>query len=149
MKSLYLILAVLLFTDVPYKPSGDFSFKLDFQFKSRPMDNKKIYEAEAQMVNSSPLPFLKLNVEMIKLAPEEVKVKLSTNKDKLVFARKVTEGTVVEIPFGFTDDVKDEITPNTYTLTLLDKDKNELSRIVFYIDKEGTFFVNGEKQGKF
>lgn len=134
---------------IPYKPSDQFSTKLDYQFKVRPVDNTKAYESQVRTVNTSPLPHLNLNVEMLKLAEEEVKVRISNNRDNALYVKKISVGSVLQVPFGFTDDVKDNVSPNVYTLTFLTKEKKELSRIVYFIDADGTFFVNGEKQGKF
>lgn len=144
-----LLFLFLLQEAIPYKPSDQFTVKLDYQFKVRPVDNTKAYEAQVRPVNTSPLPHLDLNVEMLKLAEEEVKVRISSNKDNVLYTKKVSPGSVITVPFGFTDDVKDNVSPNVYTLTFLTKEKKETSRIVFFIDADGTFLVNGEKQGKF
>ncbi len=150
MKLTGVILFLFILQDaIPYKPADHFSIKLDYQFKVKPADNSKDYEAVVKPVNTSPLPFLNVNVEMLKLTDEEVKVRVSNNKDNALYVKKVSAGTVLQVPFGYTDDVKDDISPNTYTLTFLTKEKKDLSRIVFFIDANGTFFVNGEKQGKF
>jgi hypothetical protein len=134
---------------IPFKPTDQFNIKLDYQFKVRPVDNTKAYESEIRTVSTSPLPFLNVNVEMLKLGEEEVKVRISNNKENALYVKKASVGSVLQVPFGFTDDVKDNVSSNVYTLTFLTKEKKEISRIVFFIDADGTFFVNGEKQGKF
>ena len=48
---------------------------------------------------------------------------------------------------GFVDDLKEAGTP--LQLVLLDDKKKEISQILISIDKDGTFLMNGEKQGQF
>jgi hypothetical protein len=55
----------------------------------------------------------------------------------------------VQLEVGFTDDVKDRVTPHHYFLTLVSPKKTETSKIEILIEEDGTFFVNGEKRGKF
>jgi hypothetical protein len=57
--------------------------------------------------------------------------------------------TTFPLVIGYTDDVKDRVTPHEYILTFLSEDKTPLSRIVIFIDEDGTFAVNGEKRGRF
>jgi hypothetical protein len=67
----------------------------------------------------------------------------------LVFNRKASEGTKLTLDVGFIDDVKDRITPNSYTLNLFTDSKKIISRIHMVIMEDGTFLVNEEKRGKF
>jgi hypothetical protein len=56
---------------------------------------------------------------------------------------------VLPLDIGYTDDVKDRLVASQYTITFLGEEKNQISRIVIFIDKDGTFFVNDEIRGKF
>jgi hypothetical protein len=148
MKPLLSILVLMLLQELPFKPKDEFSVKLDYQFKNKPSDNSHIYEADVKNSSASPLPHLTVLVQLGKIT-EETKVRITSNKDRSGYLKKVSLESTYQVPFGFTDDVKDGVSSNEYTLTFLDKQKNNMSRIVFLIDKEGQFFVNGEKQGKF
>jgi hypothetical protein len=149
MKPLLSILVLLFLQELPFKPKDEFSVKLDYDFKNKPVtDNSHIYHAEEEHPNTTPLPFLTVLVQVDKVTAE-TKVRINSNKKTAGFVKKVAVGSTYQVPFGFTDDVKDGVSANEYTLTFLDKEKNAMSRIVLYIDKEGQFFVNGEKQGKF
>lgn len=150
-----LLLAFLFTQEIPVKPKDEFEVKLDYQFKNRPAqdlnsvhfdETKKEHE---RRVSSAPLPFLTLNIKMLKLSAEEVKMRVTNNLTPRVAVRKVEEGTVVPLQIGFTDDVKDRVTAHQYTLTLLSPKKTETSRIEILIEEDGTFLVNGEKRGKF
>jgi hypothetical protein len=154
----YLIFLLVSFwpsQDVPTKPKEDFEIKLDYQFKNRPpQDINSIHYDETRKeherrVSTAPLPFLILNVKLLKLSEEEVKMKVTNNRTAKVAVRKVTPGTIVPIVVGFTDDAKDRISANEYVLTFLSPKKAALSKIIIHIEEDGTFLVNGEKRGKF
>ncbi len=156
MKLSVLLLAALFLQDVPLKPKDEFEVKLDYQFKSRPPQsiNTTVHldetrEEHDRRVSSTPLPFLTLNIKMLKLSEEEVRVRVTNNLTLRVAMRKVEAGTTIPLEIGFTDDAKDRVTAHHYFLTLLSPKKAELSKIEILIEEDGTFLVNGEKRGKF
>lgn len=152
---LIILLALSLLQDVPIKPKDEFEIKLDYQFKNRPaQDPNSVHLNETRQehdrrVSTTPLPFLTLNIKMLKLSEDEVKMRVANNLTPRVALRKVEEGTIVPLQIGFTDDVKDRVTAHLYTLTLLSPKKTESSKIEILIEEDGTFLVNGEKRGKF
>jgi hypothetical protein len=152
---LVLLSAFLLSQEIPVKPRDEFEIKLDYQFKNRPaQDLNSVHLDETRKeherrVSTAPLPFLTLNIRMLKLSEDEVKMRVTNNLTARVSVRKVEEGTVVPLQIGFTDDVKDRITAHLYTLTLMSPKKLETSKIEILIEEDGTFLVNGEKRGKF
>ena len=157
MKSILLLaVAAFFWQDLPYKPKEEFDIKLDYQLKQRTFsgsgtlvhldESRKEYE---RRTSTDLLPFLALEIKLLKLAPGEVKVKIVNNRKERVLNRKVEQGDVVPLLLGFTDDVKDRVKAHEYTLFFMNKDKEETSRIVVTIDEDGTFNVNGEKRGQF
>jgi hypothetical protein len=95
------------------------------------------------------LPYLDIKLRLVKLQPEEVRLRIVNNKGESVFGRKIKEGDVAPINMGFTDDIKDRVSAHEYTATFLTADRRETSRIVITVNKDGTFLVNNEKRGKF
>jgi hypothetical protein len=153
--SLIFFLAFSLIQEIPVKPKDEFEIKLDYQFKNRPTqdlnsvhldETRKEYE---RRTSTTPLPFLTLNIKMLKLSENEVKLRVTNNLTAHVVNKKVEEGTVVPLLLGFTDDVKDRVTANKYILTLMSPKKSETSKIEILVEEDGTFLVNGEKRGKF
>lgn len=156
MKALITILLLVFLQEIPFKPKDEFEITLDYKFKQRGVDasTKAVYldetNKERERRNSTALlPFLVLNIKMHKLPQGEVKVKIGTNLNGRVVNRKVSEGTTIPIEVGFTDDAKDRVSAHQYVLTFMTPDKSETNRIVIFIEEDGTFFVNGEKRGKF
>ena len=149
------LFAFALLQEIPVKPKEEFEIKLDYQFKNRPaqdLNSVHLDETRAEhdrRVSTAPLPFLTLNIRMLKLSQDEVKMRVTNNLTPRVALRKVEEGTVVPLQIGFTDDVKDRVTAHAYTLTLLSSKKSETSKIEILIEEDCTFLVNGEKRGKF
>jgi hypothetical protein len=155
MKFFALAIFLLLIQEPPYKAKEDFEVKLEYQFKQRPAaetnsvkfdESRKDYE---RRTSTSLLPYLKIRVNLLKLAEEEVKMKVSNNLDKSPYNKKIQIGTSLVLDLGFTDDIKDRISAHEYNLMFMSPEKKELSRIHLFIEEDGTFLVNGEKRGKF
>jgi hypothetical protein len=156
MKTLTLILFISLFIQdtVPYKPSEEFDLKLDFEFRDRAdRDPNKIdmdlSPREFQKKNKSGvLPYLYLNLKVLTQQSNEVRVKVIENSRKNVLNKKVDLSTVFKLELGFTDDIKDRVGAYEYTVFFLNEDKEPVSRIVIYFEKDGTYLVNGQNRGK-
>ncbi len=141
---------------VPSKPNEEFQLTIDYQFKTRSAvsgnSNLNIdYQNDKILKDggSGPLPYLKVRFKMLKLGPQEVRVKVLSNALKTELARKVKEGEEFELDMGYTDDMKDRVTPFEYNVLFLSPDKEPISRVQLFIAEDGTFLVNGEKRGKF
>jgi hypothetical protein len=148
-------ISLLLLQDLPYKPKDEFEIKLNYQFKQRPQSNTSaVYLDETQRekerrTSSDLLPYLILNVKMLKLSEEEVRIKVANNLNSRVINKKISQDMVLPLDVGFTTDMKDRVSPHEYTLTFLSPKKARLSKIVIFVEEDGTFLVNGEKRGKF
>jgi hypothetical protein len=156
MKTILAILVAFAFSqEIPLKPKDEFEIKLDYKFKNRPtqdLSSVRLDETRKEhdrRVSSVPLPFLILNIRMLKLSQEEVKVRITNNLDNRMVTKKVEAGTIIPLQIGFTDDAKDRVTPHQYFLTLLSPKKDEVCKIEILIEEDGSFLVNGEKRGKF
>ena len=141
--------------DVRYKPSDEFDVKLQYEFRQRLIhDNSTVYPSDGtgaggRKTSSTMLPYLDIKLTMLKLQPQEVRLRIVNNKGESVYGRKVKQGDVAPINMGFTDDVKDRVSAHEYTACFLTADRKEISRIVITIKEDGTFLVNNEKRGKF
>jgi hypothetical protein len=157
MKSLVLIIFGLfsLQEEPPFKPTDEFEIKLNFEFKDRGAgrDPNKIemdqtlreYEKKR---GSGLLPYLYLNLRVLKQASNEVRVKVIENSSQTVLSKKFDPETVLKLDLGFTDDIKDRVGAYEYAVYFLNDDKQSVSKIVIYFEKDGTYLVNGEKRGK-
>ncbi len=140
---------------VPYKASEEFEIKLDYQFKTRPASSAYEFKFDessqehSRRVNNSPLPYLTLNIEILKANENEERIHGFKGQTQFMTKRGIKTGSMVSIEMGFTDDMKDRVTPHEYALVLMDKSKQEVSKIVIFIEEDGSFYVNGEKRGKF
>jgi len=140
---------------VPYKPSNEYEVIIDYKFEERPpIDRTRVeYDVATDEKNrkaiSGPLPYLKIQLKLLKLNNEEVKVRVINSNGNLIFNRKATEGTIIKMDIGFIDDVKDHVSPYEFTATLYSDSKKSTSQIHLVIMEDGTFMVNDEKKGKF
>lgn len=155
MKGLIFICAIVLLQDVPLKSIEEFEVKLDYQFKPRPTGDRntvrlgesvKEYQRRA---GAGVLPYLILNITLHKLQEPKMRMRISTNLDDRALTKRVQPADVVALDMGFTVDMVDRVSAHEYTLTFLDASKAPVDKIVISVDEDGSFFVNGEKRGKF
>ena len=138
--------------EVPFKLNNEFQVDLDYQFKTRPTPDRNTLNfdphEERDRSSGSQLPYLIVSIKFLKLSDEEVRAKGVNNLGHQLFNRKVKPSDVVKIDMGFTDDVKDRVTPHEFTVFLLSSKKEVISRIKLLVEEDGIFLVNGEKRGK-
>ena len=148
---IYLILlsCLLVQDEIGYKPKDEFEIKLDLSFKqkSNSDDDGNIYREKKTATGL--LPYLKLDVRILKLQPGEVKLKVIRDSKDAVLNKKLSGTLEIKLEVGYTDDIKAGISGYKHELLFMSAEKNVLSRILIEIDKEGNYMVNGEKRGKF
>lgn len=154
MKIFLLLFAITCFQDeTPFKPTEEFEVKLNFEFKERIKDSNKIELNQTQRDYqrsraSGPLPYLFLNLKILKQQAEEVRVRIEQNGANDVMNRKFDPNTILKLDMGFTDDIKDRVSPYEYTIYFLSKDKKPLSKVTIFFEENGTYIVNGQIRGK-
>lgn len=150
----FLILLFIAFPDeVPFKPKDDFEVKFDLTFKQRTHDEKTVYMDESRAerekrTTSTPLPYLKLFVKIKHVETEEIKLKVIRDDKNTLMSKKTEQDMEFKLELGFTDDIKDRVSGYKHVIQFLSAKKDVLSRIVIEFDKDGNYFVNGEKRGK-
>jgi hypothetical protein len=155
---LFIGLAIFAFEQtIPFKPKEEFEIKLQYEFRQRStLDNSsnavhfnesaKDHEKRTSAAN---LPYLTINLHVLKLNPEEVRMRIVDNFSKVVYNKKVKPADVVTLSLGFTVDMKDRVTAHEYAVAFQSDEKKDLSRILITVNQDGSFFVNEEKRGKF
>jgi hypothetical protein len=141
--------------ELPLKPFNEFEIKLDYKFKQRPTESSTTVHLNetagerARRSSTDQLPYLKLNVSMLQFNSGETRYMVASNFSEKLAGKKVEVGSTLTLDLGFTDDVKDRVTAHEYYVTFLDASKKPINKIVIFVDRDGTFLVNGEKRGKF
>jgi hypothetical protein len=149
------ILTNFFFQVVPFKPLAEFEIKFDLSFKQRDRSIEKstinLRETQAEhdrRTQTETLPYLVLHIKLKDILPVEFKTKIVRDNQAIVYNKKVEEGMIIKLDVGFTDDIKDQIKGYKHEIQFLSIDKNILSRILIEFDKDGNYFVNGEKRGR-
>jgi hypothetical protein len=145
------IISAFAFQDpVPYKAKEEFQLKLDMQFKKRPGPDMNKVDMEKRTLPTAGMnaPYLYIDLQVLKPVAEEFRVRVVKNDREILMSRKFDPSAIIRLDLGFIDDIKDQVNPNQYMITFLSKDKDPLSRIEIFFDKDGTYIVNGEKRGK-
>ena len=136
---------------VPYKPSNEYEVVIDFKFQDRPPDQQKaVYDvSEEKKKTTGLLPYLRLQVKLLKLNSEEIKVKVVNSKGDVMYNRKASIEAPIDLDIGFIDDVKDGVSPHEFTVLLYSNSKKTISQIKMVVMEDGTFMVNNTRKGKF
>jgi hypothetical protein len=154
-----LIFSLIVFSfyqeQVPYKPSEEFEIKIDYIFKERPFVDKQTVNFDAtdkekrQRDAIGSMPYLRIELKVLTLAENEVRVRVINSEGKLAYNRKTAPDMVIKLDWGYTEDIKDKLIAHEFTVYFIDEKKNSSSRVLLTILDDGTFLVNEEKKGKF
>jgi hypothetical protein len=159
---LYFLSLLLFFqsNDTPSKAKEEYSVDINFQFKPHPGiggsgSTQKIRFNEAtapppeNRFSGGQYPYVKLTLALLKLSDEETKMKITDTDGNSVYNKKVKQGAIISLDLGFVDEMKERTSSTEYDCVLMTDKKKKISKIHILIDKEGTYFVNGAKMGKF
>jgi hypothetical protein len=150
--SFFISIVILFQTDVPLKKDGEFECRLNLSFRTKVHDGpivdytETVYERQKRQ-SATPLPYLKINIVFHFLSEGEQRLQVLANGDN-IRSKKINAGEAVELDLGFTDDIKDRVTPHDYIIFLSTKDKKVVSRITLFFTEEGDYLVNGIKRGR-
>jgi hypothetical protein len=145
---------LLLQDEIPFKAEEEFEIKLQFEFKERPRSGANTIELDRTMKEyersqtSIPLPYLFLNLRVLKQGADEVRIRVFENGMKSVSGKKFNSTTLFKLDLGFTDDIKDRVGAYEYEIVFLSQDKDPVSKITIYFEEDGTYLVNGQIRGK-
>lgn len=136
--------------EIPLKSTDEFEVKLDYKLKDRPQADKPAYEAPNSNTPKAtgPLPYLKTDIILKSIQPDEIRLRVLNAKGATVANRKLSPNEVIKIDWGFTEDVKDRIVSHQYTIQFLNSGKKPVSQIILIIEEDGTLVVNNSKRGK-
>lgn len=146
---LFLLSFLLVQEVIPYKPNNEFELKMDYQFKQRQLNNSKTLDySEGRSKSTGPLPYLGVELKILK-SSNEGKVRITDNMNSGSMTKKLKDDMIIKLDLGFTADMKDRVSAHEYTFAFLGEDnKQPLSKIVIFVEADGTLLVNGEKRGR-
>ncbi len=145
----YFLLSFLVQDSIPFKPDSEFEFTLNYEFRNKPgIDRFEVDWSNTQKYSGGTLPFATVTIKLLTLSEDEERAKVITNLGNRIYSRKADLDTEIVVDMGFTDDLKDHVGAYLYDIVFFSK-RNDVSRINLYVDEEGTFFINGNKRGKF
>lgn len=128
---------------VPLKPNDEFTFKLEYEFRTKPGGDGK-----PGGFSAGKLPYAKVKITPSKLTDNEERVRVTNNLGHKLYSRKAAVDNELLIDMGFTDDLKDHISVYGFEVVFFSKG-GDVSKITIFVEEDGTVLVNGEKQGKF
>jgi len=149
MRLLLLLLAGLAQQEIPYKASDEFEVTLDYQFKTFKENDPQTVDFIVKRPAPGPQLYLVAFVKLKKINTNEARVRISNNLTTSSVNKKAEQDMTLKIDFGFIENVKDQTAAHEYSIILISSDRKEISKIDLFIDKDGTFLVNGQKRGKF
>ncbi len=134
---------------LPYEPKENFGFELDYSFKTKPPpENSKVSLVENADYTAQPLPYLKVRLSFNDLPDHYFRFRVENNKGSIVKNKKIKTPETYILDMGFSDDLKDRVTPHKYTIFFLTKDKERISMIQIEVEENGNLLLNGEFHGR-
>jgi hypothetical protein len=148
MRLITIILISFCLQEIPFKAKEEFDLKLAMQFKTRPANSQTgIFTSEAKNT-ATPLPFISIDLTILKILEDELRVKVLDNSSTVLANVNLEKKNNVKLELGFADDIKDQVGSHKYHVNFHGADKAVKRTIVILFEKDGTFYVNGEKRGK-
>ncbi|MCA6381538.1 MAG: hypothetical protein IM574_02145 [Cytophagales bacterium] len=136
--------------DVPFMLADQFESKIDLAFKKRESSDAGTYTfsdgSQPKKTTDTPIAFLSINFTLLR-AEGEVKVNVVNGRSERV--SKVKVGSPMKLEVGFIEDVKNNGEGVEINLIFLNDLKKPIRKVTFKIAEDGSYFVNGEKRGKF
>lgn len=150
---LFLLIALSLHEKqgVPYRDESTYEINLDYDFKNKVVDDRDVVQLSARRAKEKHglLPYLIVNLVLLKVGPDDYRIKVTDSLEGVVLSKKIKPEQVYKIDMGFTDDMKDGVTPNQFVVHFIDQKKTVKNRIVLEVQEDGTFLINGQVHGKF
>jgi hypothetical protein len=136
--------------DVPFMPADQFESKIDMVFKKRESADHSTYTfsdgTQPKKTTDAPIAFLIINFKLLR-ANGEVKVKVINGRSERV--SRISVANPMKLEIGFIEDVRNGSEGAERVLLFLNDEKKPIRKVVFKIAEDGSYFVNGEKRGKF
>ena len=123
---------------VPFEPKDNFGFELDYQFKTKSSTPRV----------SQTLPYLMVKFDWADLNKDYYRYKVDNNQGQIVRNKKLKFPDSYVLDMGFSDDLKDRVTPYKYSIHFYNKDKKRVSKIVIEVAENGDLLLNGEFHGR-
>lgn len=135
---------------VPFESKENFGFELDYQFKTRPPPNmdKLDFTKTSAPRGSQTLPYLMIKFDWAELNKNYYRYKVDNSQGQIVRNKKLKFPDSYVLDMGFSDDLKDRVTPHKYSIYFYNKDKERVSRIVIEVAENGDLLLNGEFHGR-
>ena len=135
--------------DLPYKSSDEFKVITSFQLVTLQPEKKPDYgDTPLRRKKASTEMFLQVVVRIEKVNEEEKIVRAFNGVGLLTTKKKIKEGLELNFDFGSFEKLKSREIPHFFTIFILDKEKQNISKIVIEVLENGAIFVNGKPHGK-
>ncbi len=141
---------------VPFKAENEFKLELEYKFKQRLSSNTTRIdfeqtddEKQKKKYGVGSLPYLVIIFRILKLNNGEARLKIVSGDGHTMLSKKAAVDVLYKIDLGYTDDMKDRVTPHEFHIYMLSKDRVEISAVKLFILEDGTFLINDKVRGKF
>jgi sRNA-binding carbon storage regulator CsrA len=154
MRAINILLIIILFygisfaQHVPYKNSNEFEVFSSFQWVQEIPEKRPDYVAgPTKRYDGKPEMYLNVKVKILKINGDEVRIIAKNNNNITKFRKRIREGLEMEFEFGKFENVKNRKNPYLFTIFILNKKKEKVSKIIIEVLENGAVFVNGKPHG--
>ena len=135
--------------EVPYRDESTYKLELKMEFKvPDPEPNNVIDPVKNRIIPTDPELYVNLNLKLLKLLPEDTKLKVMDNKGITKLTKKLKDPDEYLIKIGRAMYVKEKKIGNIITVMFFNGKKENTSRITIEFKENGDFIVNDQLFGK-
>ncbi|MBL3655778.1 hypothetical protein JL102_06535 [Fulvivirga sp. 2943] len=113
--------------------------KVEYKLKEKPAS---LYQQNNGTLENSILPHLELAIDITSIEPEEFRVNVMSGQGGEVMSKRLKKPITLTLSLGFTDDIFDDLKPDTYHIYFSDKDGDILSQLKVQVKKDKSLHFN-------
>ncbi|UII25319.1 hypothetical protein LVD15_18695 [Fulvivirga maritima] len=126
---------------IPFREADSYDMQVQYSLKEKPAS---LYQQNNGKVENSILPHLALSIDITSVKPEEFRVNVISGHGGEVMSKRLKKPIKLMVSLGFTDDIFDNLKPDTYHIYFSDKDGDILSQLKVQVKKDKSLHFNDQ-----
>jgi len=147
---LIVLLSLLPFQDqdVPYLPQDEFTYEVDYFLKRKPVNSEQIYDASGRSTRQDRdvLPYVRLHFTFTQFRDSDRRIEIYHGKNRRN-SKKIKGPMKITLDMGYAVDMKEGVTDATFTILLINDDKEPRAQVLVRVQENGELYINEVRSG--
>ncbi len=131
---------------IPYLEKDEFSYEVDYFLKRKPVDNSVIYDTKRRTSDRDMLPYVKLHFTFMEFRETDNRIEVYHGPNRRN-AKKIRGPMKITIDMGYAVDMKEGVTDSTFTILIIDSNKEPRAQIHISVLENGELLINEMPSG--